>query len=333
MVSIVLASHGTFSEGIKMSGQMIFGPQKDVAAVTLMPEMGPDDLRAKILEAVDGFEEKDQVLFLVDLQGGTPWNQVSLLLDEPGHENWVAVGGMNLPMVISAYGERMGGGTAAEVAKAIYPEAKSGVCVKPESLAPAEAAPVAAAAAPVKQGAIPEGTVLGDGHIKIAAVRIDTRLLHGQVATAWTKQIAPDRIIVVSDGVAHDQLRKTMIEQAAPPGVPANVVPIKKMIEVSKDPRFGATKVFLLFENPQDLLKAIEGGVDIKKANIGSMAHSVGKVVVTNAIAMGEDDVKTIEAIRAKGVELEARKVPADVSEDIDAMLKKAKSELVSAQK
>ena len=333
MVSIVLASHGTFSEGIKMSGQMIFGPQKDVAAVTLMPEMGPDDLRAKILEAVDGFEEKDQVLFLVDLQGGTPWNQVSLLLDEPGHENWVAVGGMNLPMVISAYGERMGGGTAAEVAKAIYPEAKSGVCVKPESLAPAEAAPVAAAAAPVKQGAIPEGTVLGDGHIKISAVRIDTRLLHGQVATAWTKQIAPDRIIVVSDGVAHDQLRKTMIEQAAPPGVPANVVPIKKMIEVSKDPRFGATKVFLLFENPQDLLKAIEGGVDIKKANIGSMAHSVGKVVVTNAIAMGEDDVKTIEAIRAKGVELEARKVPADASEDIDAMLKKAKSELASAQK
>ena len=333
MVSIVLASHGTFSEGIKMSGQMIFGPQKDVAAVTLMPEVGPDDLRAKILEAVDGFEEKDQVLFLVDLQGGTPWNQVSLLLDEPGHENWVAVGGMNLPMVISAYGERMGGGTAAEAAKAIYPEAKSGVCVKPESLAPAEAAPVAAAAAPVKQGAIPEGTVLGDGHIKIAAVRIDTRLLHGQVATAWTKQIAPDRIIVVSDGVAHDQLRKTMIEQAAPPGVPANVVPIKKMIEVSKDPRFGATKVFLLFENPQDLLKAIEGGVDIKKANIGSMAHSVGKVVVTNAIAMGEDDVKTIEAIRAKGVELEARKVPADASEDIDAMLKKAKSELASAQK
>ena len=331
MVSIVLASHGTFSEGIKMSGQMIFGPQKDVAAVTLMPEMGPDDLRAKILEAVDGFEEKDQVLFLVDLQGGTPWNQVSLLLDEPGHENWVAVGGMNLPMVISAYGERMGGGTAAEVAKAIYPEAKSGVCVKPESLAPAEAAPVAAAAAPVKQGAIPEGTVLGDGHIKIAAVRIDTRLLHGQVATAWTKQIAPDRIIVVSDGVAHDQLRKTMIEQAAPPGVPANVVPIKKMIEVSKDPRFGATKVFLLFENPQDLLKAIEGGVDIKKANIGSMAHSVGKVVVTNAIAMDNADVETLEALHAKGVALEARKVPSDSPISYEDLIKKAKSELASA--
>ena len=329
MVSIVLASHGTFAEGIKMSGQMIFGPQQDVAAVTLMPDMGPDALRAKILEAVDGFEDKDQVLFLVDLQGGTPWNQISLLLDEPGHENWVAVGGMNLPMVISAYGERMGASTAAEVAKAIYPEAKAGVCVKPDSLTPADAAPAAAPAA--KAGAIPEGTVLGDGHIKIAAVRVDTRLLHGQVATAWTKQIAPNRIIVVSDGVAHDQLRKTMIEQAAPPGVPANVVPISKMVEVSQDPRFGATKAFLLFENPQDLLSAIEGGVDIKDVNIGSMAHSVGKVVVTNAIAMDQADLDCIETLHERGVKIEARKVPADSAISYEDLVSKAKAELAKA--
>ena len=58
---------------------------------------------------------------------------------------------------------------------------------------------------------------MGDGHIKYAYVRIDTRLLHGQVATAWTKQVNPDRILVVSDGVSHDDLRKNMIIQAAPP--------------------------------------------------------------------------------------------------------------------
>ena len=65
------------------------------------------------------------------------------------------------------------------------------------------------------------------------------------------------------------------------------------MAEVVKDTRFGDTKAMLLFENPQDLLKAIEAGVDIKEVNIGSMAHSKGKVVVTNAVAMGDDDVKT----------------------------------------
>ena len=328
MVSIVLASHGTFAEGIKMSGQMIFGQQDDVVAVTLMPEMGPDDLRAKLLEAIGGLGDQDQVLFLVDLQGGTPWNQISLLLDEEGHENWVAVAGLNLPMLVSAYGARMGAETAADVAKEILPEAKGGIVTKPEGIAPAEAP----AAVPVaRQGAIPEGTVLGDGHIKIAHVRVDTRLLHGQVATTWTKTVSPDRIIVVSDGVAHDQLRKTMIEQAAPPGVPANVVPISKMIEVTKDPRFGATKAMLLFENPQDLLAAIEGGVDIKEANIGSMAHSVGKVVVTNAIAMDNADVETLETLHAKGVALEARKVPSDSPVSYEDLIKKAKSELASA--
>ena len=330
MVSIVLASHGTFAEGIKMSGQMIFGPQENVAAVTLMPEMGPDDLRAKLLEAVAGFEDQDQVLFLVDLQGGTPWNQISLLLAEEGHENWVAVGGMNLPMLISAYGARMGAETAADVAKEIYPEAKAGVCIKPEELAPAEAAPVAAAPAAAPAGAIPEGTVLGDGHIKFVMCRVDTRLLHGQVATTWTKQTNPDRIIVVSDGVAHDELRKTMIQQAAPPGVKAHVIPIKKMIEVSKDPRFGATKAMLLFETPQDLLACVEGGVDIKEVNLGSMAHSVGKVVVTQAIAMDQDDYDTIEKLAAKGIKFDVRKVPADSPENFDSMMNKAKSELAA---
>ena len=328
MVSIVLASHGTFAEGIKMSGQMIFGPQENVAAVTLMPEMGPDDLRAKILEAVSGFDDQDQVLFLVDLQGGTPWNQVSLLLEE--HESWVAVGGMNLPMLVSAYGERMGAETAADVAKAIYAEAKAGVCIKPEGLAPADAAPVAAAPAAAPTGAIPEGTVLGDGHIKFVMCRVDTRLLHGQVATTWTKQTNPDRIIVVSDAVAHDDLRKTMIQQAAPPGVKAHVIPIKKMIEVAKDPRFGATKAMLLFETPQDLLACVEGGVDIKDVNLGSMAHSVGKVVVTNAIAMDQADVDCLEALAAKGIKFDVRKVPADSPENFENMMKKAKSELAA---
>lgn len=232
-------------------------------------------------------------------------------------------------MLIEAYSARMDASkTAHEIAAHLVGEGRKGVRALPEALEPA-----AAAVAPVaKAGAIAPGTVLGDGHIKIAHVRIDTRLLHGQVATTWTKTIAPDRIIVVSDGVAHDDLRKTMIEQAAPPGVPANVVPISKMIEVTKDPRFGATKVMLLFENPQDLLVAIKGGVDIKKVNIGSMAHSVGKVVVTNAVAMGADDVKTIEELKSLGVEFEVRKVPSDSSENIDAMLKKAKADL-AAQK
>ncbi len=331
MVSIVLASHGALAEGIMESGSMIFGPQEGVAAVALTPDMGPDDMHKKLLDAVSSLADQEHVLFLVDLWGGTPFNQVARILEEEQHEDWVAVMGVSLPMLIAAYGSRMGEDTAVAVAQEIYAEAKSGVRIKPESLEPAtEAAPAAAASPAVPTGAIPEGTVLGDGHIKYVHVRVDTRLLHGQVSTAWTKAVSPDRIIVVSDGVAHDELRKTMIIQAAPPGVKVHVVPLAKMIEVAHDPRFGATKAFLLFETPQDVLAAIEGGVDIKKVNLGSMAHTVGKVVVTNAIAMGEDDVECLEALEAKGVEFDVRKVPADAPENFGAMMKKAKAELAA---
>ncbi len=323
MVSIVLASHGAFAEGILESGSMIFGPQKNVQAVTLTPDMGPDDLRAKLLKAIDTFEDKDQVLFLVDLWGGTPFNQVSVLLEEEGHENWVAMTGLSLPMLVAVYTARMGTDTAAGVVKEAFGEAADGLKVKPEELMPApKAAPAAAPAAAAPAAAIPEGTVLGDGHIDYAYVRIDTRLLHGQVATAWTKQVNPDRILVVSDGVSHDELRKNMIIQAAPPGVKVHVIPVSKLVEIDKDPRFGATKAMVLFETPQDLLRAEEGGVKMPSVCIGSMAHSQGKTVINQAVACDAADVDCLKAIRDNGTEFYVQKVPADKSEDIWALLK-----------
>ena len=329
MVGIILASHGDFATGIMQSGSMIFGEQANVKAVTLQPSEGPNDLRAKMEKAIATFDNQDEVLFLVDLWGGTPFNQANGLID--GHEDkWAIVTGLNLPMLIETYASRLSMETAHEIATHITSVAREGVKTRPESLEP-EKPKAAPAANTQSQGAIPEGTVIGDGKIKYVLARIDTRLLHGQVATTWTKMTQPNRIIVVSDSVAHDDLRKKMIEQAAPPGVKAHVVPVDKMIKVAKDPRFGNTKAMLLFETPQDALRAIEGGVEIKELNIGSMAHSIGKVVVNKAIAMGKDDVKTIEKIKAKGVTFNVRKVPTDSNENIDTLLKKAKAELANA--
>lgn len=60
----------------------------------------------------------------------------------------------------------------------------------------------------------------------------------------------------------------------------------------------------LLFETPQDALRAIEGGVDVKELNIGSMAHSVGKIAVSKVLSLGKEDVKTFEKLKAKGTVL-----------------------------
>lgn len=324
-IGIVIASHGEFAEGIHQSGSMIFGVQEKVQTVTFMPSEGPDDLRAKIDAAIATFEPEDEILVLADLWSGSPFNQASAVLAENPDRKIAIITGLNLPMLIQAYTERMMDAEAGleKVVANILKEAKEGIRILPETLQPEETV----AAAPVETAnaaAIPEGTVLGDGKIKINLVRIDTRLLHGQVATAWTPDSKADRIIVVSDAVANDDLRKQLIGQAAPNGVKANVIPISKMIEVAKDPRFGNTHAFLLFENPQDVLAAVEGGVPIKSINVGSMAHSTGKTMVNKVLSMDKKDVETFEKLRELGVTFDVRKVPNDSKADLFDLINKA---------
>ena len=313
MVGIIIASHGEFAAGIKQSGSMIFGEQEKVESVVFMPSEGPDDLQRKLQEAIEKVDS-EEILFLVDLWGGSPFNQANKLFEEaPEHRAIVA--GLNLPMLIEAYASRFSMNTAHEIAQAIAPTAIEGVKVRPEELQKKEEVAEEQTVAP--KGAIPEGTVLGDGKIKFVLARIDTRLLHGQVATNWTKATNPNRIIVVSDSVSKDDLRKKLIEQAAPPGVRAHVIPLDKLVQVYNDPRFGNTKALLLFENPQDALAVIEKGVEIPELNIGSMAHSVGKVQINNVLSVDQADVDTYKKLRDLGVTFDVRKVSGDSPSDL----------------
>ncbi|WP_297950622.1 PTS sugar transporter subunit IIB [uncultured Lactobacillus sp.] len=337
MVGIVLASHGGFADGIAQSAQMLFGEQDNFAHVILKPNEGPDDIRGKMEKAIASFDNQDEVLFLVDLWGGTPFNQANGLAEK--HDKWAIVAGMNLPIVVQALTERMmdANATAKHIATAVVQPGRDGIKTKPADLMPktAAAAPAAAkddSAAKGGSKSIPEGTVIGDGHIKYVLARIDSRLLHGQVATGWIPAMKPDRVIVVSDSVAKDNLRKSMIREAAPAGVKAHTVPLKKMEEIAKDPRFGNTHALLLFENPEDVLRAIKGGIDIKEINVGSMSYKDGDVNANNVLSMNQKDVDTFRELEKMGVKFDVRKVPADAPGNMDAILKKAQT-LLDEQK
>lgn len=316
MVNFIIASHGEFASGIKMSGQMIFGDQENVEVITFMPNEGPDDLHQKFVDAINRFEggNDSQVLFLVDLWGGSPFNQANLIVAEHP-DNMAMIAGLNLPMLIEAYSARFTQEKAADIAKALVPVAREGVRSIPE----AEVANTSAkkAGADSMQG-------LKKGKLKINLARIDTRLLHGQVATAWTPDSKANRIIVVSDNVAKDEMRKNLIIQAAPNGINANVIPVDKMIEIMKDDRMGGVEAFLLFENPQDALRAVEGGVPLTSINVGSMAHSTGKTMVNKVLSMDKADVETFKKMSDLGVKFDVRKVPSDSKADLYSLIKKA---------
>lgn len=319
MVGIILASHGEFAKGIMQSGSMIFGEQENVAAVTLMPSEGPDDFRAKLQKAIASFDSQEEVLILADLWGGTPFNQSNTLFEEH-KDKWAIVSGMSLPMLIEAYGARLGSESAQEIAAQITKSGREGVKVKPEELEPADAGK--ASVAQVSHAGAP-------GKFEYVLARIDSRLLHGQVATAWTKSMNPTRIIVVSDDVAKDKLRKNLITQAAPPGVKAHVVPVDHMIKLAKDSEhFGGQKAMLLFENPEDVLRAVEGGVELKTVNVGSMAHSIGKVQPNKVLAFDQTDIDTFKKLEEKGITFDVRKVPSDSKGNMNEILNKAQEEL-----
>ncbi|MCZ3394330.1 PTS sugar transporter subunit IIB, partial [Enterococcus faecium] len=111
-----------------------------------------------------------------------------------------------------------------------------------------------------------------------------------QVATAWAKKVKPNRILVVSDSVAEDNLRKTLITQAAPPGILVNVITVEKMIRIYQDSQFDSFKVLLLTETLQDMLKLVDGGIDVSDLGIdvGSLAYAVDMTMLTDAIAVGK---------------------------------------------
>lgn len=148
--------------------------------------------------------------------------------------------------------------------------------------------------------------------MKIVLARIDDRLIHGQVATIWSKVTGCERIIVCDDEVAGDSIRSTLLKQVAPPGIKSSVVDIEKAVRVYNNPKYEDVKCLLLFTNPTSILRLVEAGVDIKSVNIGGMSFKEGKHQISNAVSVDDKDIESFKQLNSKGIELEIRKVDTD---------------------
>ncbi|MDA7027725.1 mannose/fructose/sorbose PTS transporter subunit IIB [Bacillus sp. CLL-7-23] len=152
--------------------------------------------------------------------------------------------------------------------------------------------------------------------MKIVLARIDDRFIHGQVLTRWIKIHQADRIIIVSDDVAQDEMRKTLILSVAPSNVKASAVSISKMAKAFHSPRYQDTTAMLLFENPQDIVSLVEAGVPIDIVNVGGMRFENNRKQITKSVSVTEKDVAAFERLAELGVKLELRQLPSDSSED-----------------
>ncbi|EJY1762814.1 TPA: mannose/fructose/sorbose PTS transporter subunit IIB [Klebsiella oxytoca] len=153
--------------------------------------------------------------------------------------------------------------------------------------------------------------------MNITLARIDDRLIHGQVTTVWSKVANAQRIIICNDDVYNDDVRRTLLRQAAPPGMKVNVVNIEKAVAVYHNPQYQDETVFYLFTNPQDVLTMVQQGVKIATLNIGGMAWRPGKKQLTKAVSLDAADINTFQQLDKLGVKLDLRVVASDPSVNI----------------
>jgi len=153
-------------------------------------------------------------------------------------------------------------------------------------------------------------------NIKLA--RVDNRLLHGQIATVWTKTVQPNRILVVSDAVAQDQLRKVLITQAAPAEAKANVITLAKMAQIYQDARFDGFQPIILTETLPEMAALVAQGVDLTTlgVNVGNLAYTAGKTMLTASVAVDDTDITAAEQLVAAGVDVYTQTVPTDRKQD-----------------
>ncbi|MCX2908212.1 PTS mannose transporter subunit IIAB [[Curtobacterium] plantarum] len=304
-IAIVIGTHGWAAKQLLKTAEMLLGEQDNVGWIDFVPGENAETLIEKYQARLAELDTTQGVLFLVDTWGGSPFNAASrIVVDKPQYE---VIAGVNIPMLVEtlmARDDNPGFDELVAVAVETGREGVKALKAKEEAPAPAAAKP-AAAAQPAKPMAP------GD-HMKIGLTRIDDRLIHGQVATRWTKETNVQRIIVVSDEVANDHVRKTLLTQVAPPGVTAHVVDVDKMVRVWNNPKYGQDRVMLLFTNPTDVLRVVEQGVDIKTVNIGGMAFRQGKTQVNNAVSVDEKDIAAFRKLNERNIELEVRKVSSD---------------------
>ena len=159
----------------------------------------------------------------------------------------------------------------------------------------------------------------------ITMARVDDRLIHGQVAVKWSKELNISRIIVASDSIAKNAVQVAALKGAAPSGVKAAILPIEKAQGILNDPRSKDMRILLVSNDPRDILavfKGIEERPVLNVANFGRINGPIGdKQKVSDSVYLTEDDKVVLKEISGMGVEIIHQPVPENDRKDLMSLI------------
>jgi len=143
-------------------------------------------------------------------------------------------------------------------------------------------------------------------------IRVDNRLIHGQIIEGWLPFLDSTRIIVVNDEAATDLFRKMVLEMAVPYDIEVLVYTVDEFSRTSIHDGEYWKNTIVLFGNIADVLTAYELDFRFDKLNIGNVHSEEGTVCFTPSIFLNECDVNNLMHLIDRGVDVEVRSVPND---------------------
>lgn len=144
-------------------------------------------------------------------------------------------------------------------------------------------------------------------------IRVDYRLLHGQVAISWTKTIGADCILLCNDAVAGDEMRQSMFRLSKPAGVKLVIKSVADSIAAINSGVTDKYSLFVIVDNLHDARLLAEGcPTAVKSINLGVLPAKGDTIPLSQAINVTEADKEDLRAMLAAGVALEIRQVPTE---------------------
>jgi fructoselysine and glucoselysine-specific PTS system IIB component len=150
------------------------------------------------------------------------------------------------------------------------------------------------------------------GDYMVILLRVDHRLLHGQIAFSWTQHLKADCILIANDSAAMDELKKTTMKLAKPQGVKLVIKTIDASIQSLNEGATDKYKLFIVTESVSDAKKLADAYAGIKQVNVGGTIAREGTRNVAKAVYLYQEEIDMLSELTKKGIEVECRILPMD---------------------
>ena len=160
----------------------------------------------------------------------------------------------------------------------------------------------------------------------IVLIRVDSRLIHGQILEAWIPFTEAESVVVVDNEVAENLQRRTIMEMAIPSKISVEFDTVDEAVKDFSNGRFKEKRTLVLFSNVQDAVEAFDKGFVFDSLNLGNMHFCKGKVQVSSNLCIGNKDCECITKLTEKGVSIDSRSVPGEKSLEVNKLLSIAAS-------